>query len=209
MNEFIKKDFLEHVLKHSLRFLAGTGNISNDTSTTVRGGPKKTSRVAELQDSKSWKLHVITQGDNGAIVDLTDLSALPSKSHQPVFAVSAITSLEHAISLVEQDLGPQDSLLAAYHFGTPSTGKYLSQFIQADVSIVNHIPFRILLGPAAPSSHPIDIEARYTPEHFTRFSPAYISAPVSQTQMSKVLLGKDTKKAASELLGKASEVFSR
>ncbi|KAE8861476.1 hypothetical protein PTNB73_07030 [Pyrenophora teres f. teres] len=203
VNEFIKKDFLEHVLKHSLRFLAGTGAISNG-STSARG-PKKTSRVAELQDSQSWKLHVITQGDNGAIVDLTNLSALPTKSQQPVFAVSAITSLEHAISIVEQELDPQDSLLAAYHFGTPSTGKYLSQFINADVSIVNHIPFRILLGPAAPSSNPIDIETRYTPDHFTRSSPAYISPPASQPAMSRVLLGKDNKKAATELFNKATE----
>ena len=203
VNEFAKKEFLEHVLKHSLRFLAGTGSISNG-STTARG-PNKTSRVSELQDSKSWKLHVITQGDNGAVVDLTNLAALPSKSQQPVFVVSAITSLEHAISLVEQDLDAQDSLLAAYHFGTPATGKYLSQFIPADVSIVNHMPFRILLGPAAPSSQPIDIEARYTPEHFTRSSPAYISAPASQTAMSRVLLAKDSKKAATELFSKAAE----
>ncbi|RAR06076.1 ALDH-like protein [Stemphylium lycopersici] len=206
VNEFINKEFLEHVLKHSLRFLAGAGGISNG-STNARE-QKKSSRVAEtfqtLSESNSWKVNVITQGDNGAIVELTDLMALPSKSQQPVFCVSPITSLEHAISLVDEDLDPQATLLAAYHFGTPSAGKYLSQFIYADVSFANHIPFRLLLGPAAAISQSFDIEKRYTTQHFTRVSPAYIVAPTSQSSMSKVLLSKDSK-AATELLGKATQ----
>ncbi|CAN9297901.1 unnamed protein product [Alternaria alternata] len=207
VNEFIKKDFLEHVLKHSLRFLAGSSGISNG-STNARE-QKKSSRVAEtfqgLTDSKSWKLNVITQGDNGAIVELSNLSSLPAKSQQPVFSVSAITSLEHAISLVEEDLDPQESLLAAYHFGTPSTGKYLSQYVNADTSFTNNIPFRLLLGPAAPSCQPIDVEKRYIAQHFTRISPAYIATPSSQATLSKVLSGKESKKAATELLSKASQ----
>ncbi|KAI4617380.1 hypothetical protein J4E80_005583 [Alternaria sp. BMP 0032] len=207
VNEFIKKEFLEHVLRHSLPFLAGSSGVSNG-STNAREH-KKSSRVAEtfqaLTDSKSWKLNTITQGDNGAVVELTNLSSLPSKSPQPVFCVSAITSLEHAISLVEDDLDPQQSLLAAYHFGTPSTGKYLSQFVNADASFTNNIPFRLLLGPAAPSFQPVDVEKRYTAQHFTRISPAYIAAPASQATMSKVLSGKDSKKAAAELLSKATQ----
>jgi hypothetical protein len=187
--------------------LAGSSGISNG-STNARE-QKKSSRVAEtlqrLTDSKSWKLNVITQGDNGAIVELSNLSSLPAKSQQPVFNVSAITSLEHAISLVEEDLDPQESLLAAYHFGTPSTGKYLSQFVNANASFTNNIPFRLLLGPAAPSCQPINVEKRYITQNFTRFSPAYIVAPASQAAMSKVLSGKDSKKAATELLGRATQ----
>ncbi|CAI9630794.1 unnamed protein product [Alternaria burnsii] len=207
VNEFIKKEFLEHVLKHSLRFFTGSSGISNG-STNARE-QKKSSRVAEtfqgLTDSKSWKLNVITQGDNGAIIELSNLSSLPAKSQQPVFSVSAITSLEHAISLVEEDLDPQESLLAAYHFGTPSTGKYLSQYVNADTSFTNNIPFRLLLGPAAPSCQPIDVEKRYIAQHFTRISPAYIATPASQATLSKVLSGKESKKAATELLSKASQ----
>jgi aldehyde dehydrogenase (NAD+) len=207
VNEFIKKEFLEHVLKHSIRFLAGSSGLSNASATTREA--KKSSGVAEnfkyLSDSKSWKLNVITQGDNGAIVDLANLSSLPSKVNQPIFCISSITSLEHAISLVDEDLDAQDALLAAYHFGTPLAGKYLSQFVNADVSFVNHVPFRLLLGPAAPCFQPIDIEKRYTAGHFTRLSPAYVTPPVSQAAMSKILASKDSRKAAAELLHGATQ----
>jgi aldehyde dehydrogenase (NAD+) len=207
VNEFIKKEFLEHVIKHSIRFLAGSSGISNGPAPTREA--KRSSRVAEnfkhLSESKSWKLNVITQGDNGAIVELTNLTSLPSKINQPIFCVTSITSLEHAISLVDEDLDVQDTLLSAYHFGAPSAGKYLSQFVDADVSFVNHIPFHLLLGPAAPSCQPINIEKRYNIEYFTRLSPAYIIPPASEAEMSKVLLGKEPRKAAAELLKKATQ----
>lgn len=207
VNEYIKKDFLEHVLKHSIRFLAGSSGAANGS--TNGKDRKKSSKVAEslkaLRDSKSWQLNVITQGDNGAVVELSNPSVLPPRSSQPVFAISAITSLEHAISLVDEDSDSQDTLLAAYHFGTPSTGKYLSQFVNADVSFINHIPFRLLLGPGAPSHHSINVENRYTTEQFTRASSAYIVAPASQAPITKVLAGKDSRKAAADLLGKASQ----
>lgn len=207
VNEFIKKQFSEHVLKHSIRFFTNSNGIANGSSTAREF--KKTSRVAEalhaLSDSKTWKLHIITQGDNGAIVELSNLSALPPKSKQPVFNISPITSLEHAISLIDEDLDMPYTLLAAYHFGTPSTGKYLSQFVNADASFVNHIPFRLLVGPSAPSFHPIDVEKRYIAEHFTRVSPAYILPPVSQAAMSKLDASKDSRRAAAELLAKATE----
>lgn len=205
VNEFIKKDFLEHLLKNSFRFLAGSGTVSNGTTKANQRPSRISDTFNALSESKSWKVSVITQGDNGAILDLTNLLALPPKSEQPVFCVSAITSLEHAISLVEDDLEPQESLLAGYHFGTASIDKYLSQFIVANASFGNHIPFRLLLGPPAPLSQPFDVEKRYTPQQFMRLSPAYISAPPSQTAMAKLLSGKDSSKVANEVLRRATQ----
>ncbi|KAH3948976.1 hypothetical protein HBH70_002200 [Parastagonospora nodorum] len=207
VNEFIKKDFLELALKQSIRYLSGSDDVAANGST--KSSQKPASRVADafktLQDSKSWKLRVITQGDNGAVVELANLSSLPPKVTQPLFCISAITSLEHAISLVDEDLEPSQTLSAAYHFGTPASGKYLSQFINADASFINHVPYRLLLGPATPSFQHIDIEARYTPFHFTRASPAYISPSSTQTAMEKAVAGKETRKAAADLLAKASQ----
>jgi aldehyde dehydrogenase (NAD+) len=211
VNEFIRKDFLEHVLRHSIRYLSGSEDVvaNGSPKSPSLAAQKPTSRVAEaskcLQDSKSWKLNVITQGDHGAVVELTDLSALPTKVTQPLFCISSITSLEHAISLVDEDLESSNTLLAAYHFGTPTAGKYLSQYINADASFVNHIPYRLLLGPAAPSFHPTDVEKRYTTQHFTRASPAYIAPPSSQSALLQVVASKDSRKSAAELLAKASQ----
>lgn len=209
VNEFAKKEFVEHVLKHSIRFLANSGDIANGSSKVQ--DQKKTSSTAStlksLKDSKSWRFNTITQGDAGAIVELSDLSTLPPKSNQPVFTLSAITSLEHAISLIDEELDTQEALLAAYHFGTPSTGKYLSQFINADVSFINHIPFRLLLGPPAPAHHPIDLEKRYNTLQFTRPSPAYITPPslTPGLPLATAVAGKESRKAAAELLAQATQ----
>jgi aldehyde dehydrogenase (NAD+) len=211
VNEFIKKEFSEHVLRHSIRYLSGADNVANiSPKLPSQTAQKPTSRVADafktLQESRSWKLNTLTQGDHGAVVELTNMSVLPSsKVNQPLFCISSITSLEHAISLVDEDLEPPRTLLAAYHFGTPSAGKYLSQFINADASFINHVPYCLLLGPAAPSNHPIDIEKRYTTQHFTRSSPAYIASPASQSALSQVFTSKDSRRFAADLLAKSCQ----
>jgi aldehyde dehydrogenase (NAD+) len=211
VNEFAKRDFLEHALKQSIRYLSGSDNdvVANGSTKSSSTSQKPVSRVLDafrsLQDSKSWKTKVITQGDNGAVVELSNLCTLPPKVTQPLFCISAITSLEHAISLVDEDLEPSQTLSAAYHFGAPASGKYLSQFINADASFTNHVPYRLLLGPTAPSFQQIDIEKRYTTQHFTRASPAYISPSSAQAAMEKVVVGKDTRRTAADLLAKASQ----
>ncbi|KAJ4336733.1 hypothetical protein N0V95_008521 [Ascochyta clinopodiicola] len=206
VNEFVKKDFLELVLKYAIPYLASSDETA--TNGSPKGGQKKGSRTAEvlksLDSSKSWRSNVVTQGSNGAIVDLSHLSSLPPKANQPIFAVSAITSLEHAISLLDEDVESSTGLLAGYYFGAPAAGKYLSQFIRADVSLVNHIPYRLLLGPAAPAHHSVDIDARYTTAHFTRASPVIIVPTASHSTLAKVLSGKEAKRVAAEALGKAT-----
>jgi len=88
-------------------------------------------------------------------------------------------------------------LSAAYHFGSPETGKYLSQFITAQVSFVNHIPAELLgqpphvipstitiltiypVGPTFPLNHPVDPSTRYPTTLFSKPVPAFIN-PVSK-----------------------------
>ncbi|KAF2632871.1 ALDH-like protein [Macroventuria anomochaeta] len=211
VNEYVKKEFLEHVIKFAIPYLASSDEVVSNGSpkSPTLGGQEKGLRTSEalksLESSKSWRSNVVTQGSNGAIVDLSNLSILPAKASQPIFAVSAITSLEHAISLIDEDPESASGLLAGYYFGTPSAGKYLSQFIKADVSLVNHIPYRLLLGPAAPAFHTIDIYARYTKTQFTRASPAFITPTNSHAARAKVLSGKESRKVAAEALTKATQ----
>jgi hypothetical protein len=211
VNEYIKKDFFEHALKQSIRYLSGSDDVAENGSTKSPGQAvqKPTSRVADalktLQESQCGKVKVVTQGESGAVAELSGLTKLPPKISQPLFCVTSITSLEHAISLVDEDLEPSQTLVAAYHFGVTSSGKYLSQFINAHVTFVNHVPYRLLLGPTAPSFQDIDIDKRYTPEHFTRSSPAYIAPSSSQAAIAKVIGTKDTRKAAAELLKAATQ----
>lgn len=205
VNEFVKKEFLEHALKFAIPYLASSQDAAS-TSSPKSPSQKKTSRTTDalhsLETSSAWRTNVITQGSNGAIIDLTSLSTLPAKSPTPILAISGTTSLEHAISLIDEDASP---LLAGYYYGTPSTGKYLAQFITADTSTVNHIPYRLLLGPAGPSHTTIDIAARYNPAHFSIPAPCFIApAATSHTALVAVLSGRDARNAAAEALGRAS-----
>lgn len=204
VNEFIKKEFLEQALQQSIRYLSGNEDVVANGS-TKKTASKASDALKSLQDAKYYKSKVITGGDNGAVVELSGLSTLPPKISQPLLCIASITSLEHAISLVDGDLEPSESLAAAYHFGVPGSGKYLSQFIRADASFVNHVPYRLLLGPIAPSNHPIDVEKRYTVQHFSRPSPAYIVPSKSQSTLQKAVASKDARKAAAEMLAKATQ----
>jgi aldehyde dehydrogenase (NAD+) len=212
VNEYVKEEFLEHVLKFAIPYLASSDETVSKGSpkSPTRGGPKLGSKTTaealkSLESSVSWRTSVVTQGSNGAFVDLSNLSSIPAKSNSAVFAVSATTSLEHAISLIDEDSESISGLLAGYYFGTSSAGRYLSQFIKADASFVNHIPYRLLLGPAAPAYHSIDVDARYTKAQFARPSPAFITTANSHTALVKVLRGKDARKAATEALSKATQ----
>jgi aldehyde dehydrogenase (NAD+) len=209
VNEFVKREFLELALRYAIPFLATSEGVNQKERSQSPTSVQKSTGVAEMLkkigDSKTCTLNIISQGSNGAFVELDNIAALPPKVCHSLFAVAAITSLEHAISLVDEDCQDQYGLLAAYHFGTPSTGKYLSQFVRADVSLVNHINYRLLIGPAAPSSHAIDLDNRYSTGQFTRAVPAYVVVAKTQAGVSNMLTGKESRKAATELLAKATQ----
>jgi aldehyde dehydrogenase (NAD+) len=208
VNEFVRKEFLECVLKNAIRFMAVSGDIANGSTPSKHTSPSsnKTSPINSalnsLTENKSWNFNTITRGDTGAIIELTHPTALPPKLSQPLFCIASITSLEHAISLVEADTEPP---LAGYHFSTPQAGKYLAQFIPASASFINHIPYTIILGPAAPDFHPLTVSARYSTSQFSRAAPAFITPPSSQPYLSKALISKDQRKAAAELLSTATQ----
>lgn len=180
VNEFVKRDFVEQVLKHGIRYLAATSSNGTATSTSQPKKRNANNALATLSESKNWQTHVITQGTTGAIVELINKDIthvpLPPRSNVPVLAISAVSSLDHAIDLIAND--SDDRLTAAYHFAAPAHAKYLSQFIRSEVAFVNHIPNSLLLGPGAPLFHEVDVENRYRKELFQRASPVLVT-PVS------------------------------
>ena len=145
---------------------------------------------------KDWDMSIITQGSAGAIVELTNKHTthipLPPKSNASILAISPISSLDHVIDLLVND--PEERLRAAYHFAAPAHAKYLSQFILAEATFVNHIPSDLLLGPAAPLYHAVDVSKRYIKEQFLRNAPVFVeprrsthSFDVSSREAAKLL----------------------
>lgn len=192
VNEFVKKDFTELVLQQAIHFLS-----ASPSSTQELKGVK---HQEEMRD-KAWKTEVITQGPSGSVVEFISLSrkhiSLPPKQTSPVFAITAFTSLDHAIDLVSA--GTTRPILGAYHFAAPAHANYLSQFVAAEVTFVNHVPSRLLLGPAAPAFQPFDLEKRYTVNHFKRALPAFVST--SNNRVRNILYAEE--KEASRLMDNA------
>ena len=194
INEFKKEEFMQLVLQHSIRFLA------NSTSASARD-VKKDNRPFDPSASKGWDARVITQGNSGSVIELVSKNrknlTLPAKQTSPTFIISAVTSLDHAIDLVSSN-GSQP-VLAAYHFADQRSANYLARFVDAEITFVNHVPTRLLLGPAAPAFQPFDLERRYIVSHFLRPTPAFA---LSQARDKQIF---ETQKEADELLREASQ----
>jgi aldehyde dehydrogenase (NAD+) len=194
VNEFVKRDFVEQVLKHAIPYLAATSSNGTPNTTSQSKNRSAIEALATLADSKHWQTNIITQGSTGAIVELTSRNTthvpLPSRSGAPILAISAVSSLDHAIDLITND--SDDRLSAAYHFAAPAHAKYLSQFIRSEVTFANHIPSSLLLGPGAPLFHEFDVENRYRKEQFLRPSPVFVRP--ANTQVSTGSPGKDAAK---------------
>ncbi|KAF9733979.1 hypothetical protein PMIN06_005191 [Paraphaeosphaeria minitans] len=191
VNEFVKRDFVEKVLKYGIQYLAATSSNGAPNGTLQSKQRNASDALATLSEGKHWQTNIITQGSTGAIVELTSKSTthvpLPSRSNAPVLAISAVSSLDHAIDIINND--SDDRLSAAYHFAAPAHAKYLSQFIRSEVTFVNHIPISLLLGPGAPLFHEFDVDNRYRKEQFLRPSPVLVR-PANKT----IGTGKDAAK---------------
>lgn len=103
--------------------------------------------------------------------------------------VYGVRSLDDAIDLADRN----GTLLASYIFASPSAGKYLSQFVQAHATFVNHIPIELLVGPAAPLGYPVSASSRYSTEQFTEARATYIQTTAEHNLLSKLIVSGDTK----------------
>lgn len=196
VNEFVKRDFVEQVLKQAIRYLATTSNTTDGKANSTSQNKRRDASEALNAFSKTqdWQMNIITQGSSGAVVELTNKHTthvpLPCKAKGNVLAISAISSLDHAIDLILND--SDDRLSAAYHFAAPAHAKYLAQFIRSDVTFVNQIPAALLLGPGAPVYHEVDVERKYRTSQFLRTSPVLVKH--SSTKVLSDTTGKDAAK---------------
>ncbi|KAF1962606.1 hypothetical protein CC80DRAFT_589096 [Byssothecium circinans] len=185
-----------------MRFVANSSPASNGkpAAATASKASRLSSELQALENGKNWNLNVVTKGDKAAIIELTStsttLAPLPPKVSTPLFCLLDITSLDYAIDLVAND--SDEKLTATYHFAAPAHTKYLSQFINAEISFANHVPSSLFLGPTAPLFFDINIEKRYTKRRFLRSSPV-ISVPTK----SRVTLASASSKEADKVLSEA------
>ncbi|KPI35035.1 Fatty aldehyde dehydrogenase [Cyphellophora attinorum] len=175
VNEFHVEEFAQAARQAALSFQAAQ-NCS---------GTNKTDK----QESSG---NVVTSTDRATVVILekNDKHTL-SYVDSPVLKILPVSSGEACINMLNKHDSP---LLVNYIFADPATAKYLSQFVQASISIINHIPAEILIGPVAPAGHPTCIHPRYTPDMFSVASPVIVEQPESSIDQT-LWPGKSSKKA--------------
>lgn len=78
---------------------------------------------------------------------------LQKKVSQPLLILTSISSLDDAIDFSNSGASP---LLATYFFANLASAKYLSQFIDSYLSLVNHIPAELLGQLSLSSSHKLN-----------------------------------------------------
>lgn len=194
VNEFVKRAFLQAVVAECAKLSA---------LPPAEKGSRPQQAIDELVEhlrQADPQSRVVLQDQKMAVLDLFDQAKVPptTKNECPVMLVHAVRSLDDAIDLIGSTSN-RAANLAAYHFGNPATGKYLSQFIDAEVSFVNHVPRELLVGPAFPTGRPLELQTRYPRELFTVHRPAFINSPASDQKIREVL-GSSNRAASAKLI---------
>ncbi|KAK1065909.1 hypothetical protein LTR74_007623 [Friedmanniomyces endolithicus] len=202
VNEFARQSFLQAVVAECVQ-AGSSARAAEDMKLKSTVSSRVDERIESLKSLDSG-LRVVVQESNFAVVEVTSrkTSLLIQKSAAPVLVVHAVRSLDDVIDLVGSTSKGMPAL-AAFHFSNPASAKYLTQFIDANVSFVNSIPRELLVGPAYPTAHPIDLAMRYPPHLFTEPRPAYIKRAAGSQKIFLALASSDNA-AAHALIAEAT-----
>lgn len=173
VNEFVKQSFVEAVVSECVKLdvLTMRDNHGERKSASTARTEEK---MRSLQKADP-ELSVVLHDGKHAVVDLRtrQRDIIAQVSAAPILISHTMRSLDDAIDLIGST--SDGAALAAFYFGSRASAKYLSQFVDANISFVNHVPREILLGPAFPASHaPIYPNVRYPIEIFTIPRPVFI-----------------------------------
>lgn len=189
VNEFARKDFLQALVEETRRIMDQNG-LNESEKNELKNGQRVTNEMRFLKEIDP-DMRVIIQEPKLAIVEVVRRHAdiVRFKRSMPLLTVYAVKSLDDAIDFVSSaNVGPA---LAAYHFGNGHVGKYLAQFIDARISLVNHIPRELLVGPAHPAGCAVDPLWRYDVDMFTLPRPAFIRKPATASSSVGIMASTD------------------
>ncbi|TKA69893.1 hypothetical protein B0A55_07522 [Friedmanniomyces simplex] len=190
VNEFVRQSFLQAVVAECVKLESGVA-ADRDAKPKSSASSRVSEPIEALRETDSG-LRVIVQERNFAVVELTSRISdlLAQKNTAPVLVVHTIRSLDDVIDLVTST-STGIPALTAYHFSNPASAKYLTQFIDANVSFANNVPRELLVGPAFPAAHTTDLSARYPPQLFTESRPAYIKPAARSQTLTNALVSGD------------------
>ena len=202
VNEFVLKDFLRAVVQECVNYSRTGMEVANGS--TVKGAKSSVDEIRtgiEALRRNDAELRVIVQEAKFAVVEaVSRKSLLEKRLEAAILTIHSIRSLDDGIDTICSR--PSSPCTATYHLGSPETGKYLSQFMPSAASFVNHVPRELLLGPASPQSHTLDLANRYPANLFTVPRPQYI-VPTAESQKLAPAFAADGNSYARQLAAEA------
>ncbi|KAF7184482.1 hypothetical protein CNMCM7691_005550 [Aspergillus felis] len=192
VNEFAMKRFVEAAIQQASRYLAGpNGEARQGASNPRRLGPSASLLDASHKDAGA---RVLVSGSGWGVVEVHDRNSplLTKKVQEKVLILHPVTSLDDAIDLSNSS----GTLAATYAFGSPSAAKYITQFIDASISWVNHVPVDMLIGPAYPINTAPSTATRYTPALLQVPRPQFVAETNNSALVKSILDPSDATKSA-------------
>ncbi|KAJ0104002.1 hypothetical protein J7T55_009666 [Diaporthe amygdali] len=185
VNEFVSREFKEAV-SQELTGVVGRGFPGDQ--------PRAKSRATIAKDTGSTLLDQQVKNGEAAFVGgeysrgiLQILDRHGQFLFNPPLEVifSKVTSLDDAIDFLSTEAQTSAPVGGLYLFSAHREAKYLSQYIDSQVTYVNHIPAQLSVikkypvGPMAPKDYPTSLRTRYTREMFELPSPEVVPGPRS------------------------------
>ncbi|KAL4803139.1 Aldehyde/histidinol dehydrogenase [Aspergillus unguis] len=188
VQEFVLKALVEGILGTAPKYISGPegeerGKISNN--------PRRASPGLSVLDQayKDPSARVLVSGSDWGVVEVHDraspLLKREGKIGEKVLLLHPVSSLDDAIDFAN-DFG---TLAATYAFAAPDSAKYITQFIDAHLSFINHLPTDLLIGPAFPTNIPVPetLATRYTASSFQLPRPQFTTQSPTASLVQKIL----------------------
>ncbi|PIG80018.1 aldehyde dehydrogenase PutA [Aspergillus arachidicola] len=182
VNQFSMQPFVELVIKHVAKHVGSDNRGSN----SLPKRPRQSSVLDQIGSEKGAKVIVSGTGWGVALIQDRDSPLLRTKISEKLLLLHPVSSLDDAINLSNAS----GTHAATYTFASAGAGKYVSESIDAHTAWINHVPYDILVGPVIAHSHPVDLNTRYTTEHFEVPRPQVVNRTVNTTIARALLEGK-------------------
>ncbi|KAK2601824.1 hypothetical protein QQS21_004607 [Conoideocrella luteorostrata] len=198
VNEWIKKDFLNAVVKQFAVLSTNNTVFSDDVGNKLQRSSRDITQNEEL--------NIVASNSQVAILDIHNRQSqiLRQGFSEAYLAIHAVTSMDDAIDLANSF----GRLGATYIFSALPTAKYVAQFVDSQMTFVNHIPTNLIYGPLIPSNMAFNpgSTSPYDNTFFTLPSPKYVHDTSENKALSGALL-KDTPKMSQILDNEAMSVL--
>ncbi|KAL4992700.1 Aldehyde/histidinol dehydrogenase [Aspergillus falconensis] len=201
VQEFAMKALVEAIIHRSSKYLSGPDGETREKAVAASNPHRSSLGLSALDAAyRDSSARVLVSGSGWGVVEVHDRqSALlqrKEKVAEKVLILHPVSSLDDAIDFC----AGFEALAATYAFADAPSAKYLTQFIDAHISFINHVPVDLLISPAYP------VTTRPTADRSTRYNAAAFQVPRPQfvtestnTTLTRTVLDRPTSTEAGKI----------